>query len=66
MIGCVECPINQIIIQDFYRRQEKLSSGMNCRIDDELDISVDTAVLAHHWRRMVSSVVTEVSELTVM
>ena len=56
MIGfttCVECPIIQIIIQDFYRRQEKLSSGMKCRIDDELDISVDTVVLAHHWRRMV-------------
>ena len=43
----------QIIIQDFCRRQEKLSSGMKCGIDDELDISVDTAVLAHHWRRMV-------------
>ena len=62
----MECPIIQIIIQNCYRRQEKLSSGMKLRIDDELDISVDIAVLAHHWRRMVSSVVTEVSELTVM
>jgi len=26
---------------------------MKRRIDDELDISVDTAVLAYHWRRMV-------------
>ena len=62
MIGfttCVECPINQKIIQDFYRRQEKLSSGMKCRTDDELDISVDIAVLAHHWRRMVRPITTE-------